>query len=398
MKEFTFTKYEEAVKTLRNNDLMQALYDEGEVIMDKVLVCLHGEEHKKRRKLENKIFTRDTFKLYEDKIFPKTIEETLKPFKRAGKLDLVDFGFRVLLNLTADFSGIDRPEKSKEETEMLLRMLKTFASGATLAHSTRNHDEVKLEVKKALEEFDLRFLGPSIETRKLLINNNDDPNDLPKDILTILLLNEDKLSLPHDVLMREVAFYLLAGAQTSIHSLVHAFHEIMEWLNKYPDEKNNIYKNPIFLQRCVHESTRLHPSSPVAWRKPICPVSLPNDQDAKEGDKVIIDLYNSNRDKEIFGKDAKEFNPKRKTPDGQNIYGLSFGLGMHSCIGRNLAAGVVAKKDTDPNNHQYGTVTMIMRTLLSYNAIPNPDDSPKMDEKTKRPNWGYYPILIDPVG
>jgi hypothetical protein len=71
---------------------------------------------------------------------------------------------------------------------------------------------------------------------------------------------------------------------------------------------------------------------------------------------------------------------------------------MHSCIGRNLAAGVAAKEDTDPNNHQYGTVTMIMRILLSYNALPNPDDSPKMDEKTKRPNWGYYPILINPVG
>ena len=232
----------------------------------------------------------------------------------------------------------------------------------------------------------------------MLINNNDDPNDLPKDILTILLLNEDELSLPHDVLMREVAFYLLAGAQTTIHSLTHAFHEIMEWLKKNPDEKTNIYNNPIFLQKCVHESTRLHPSSPVAWRKPVCPVSLPNDGGAKQGDKVIVDLYNSNRDEEVFGKDAKEFNPKRKTPDGQNIYGLSFGLGMHSCIGRNLAAGVVAKKDADPNNHQYGTVTMIMRTLLSYNALPNPDDSPKMDEKTKRPNWGYYPILIDSAG
>ncbi len=36
-------------------------------------------------------------------------------------MDLVDFGFRVLLNLTADFSGVDRPEKSPEETETLIK-------------------------------------------------------------------------------------------------------------------------------------------------------------------------------------------------------------------------------------------------------------------------------------
>ena len=78
---------------------------------------------------------------------------------------------------------------------------------------------------------------------------------------------------------------------------------------------------------------------------------------------IVIDLYNSNRDKKIFGSDAEKFNPDRETPNGQNLYGLSFGLGMHSCIGRNLAAGVNSKSDTDPNNHHYGTVTMIMRKL-----------------------------------
>ena len=34
MKEFNFTKYDEAIKIYRDNNLMQALYDEGEIIMD----------------------------------------------------------------------------------------------------------------------------------------------------------------------------------------------------------------------------------------------------------------------------------------------------------------------------------------------------------------------------
>ena len=118
-------------------------------------------------------------------------------------------------------------------------------------------------------------------------------------------------------------------------------------------------------------------------------------EEAMEGDKVIIDLYACNRDEEMFGEDAKEFNPNRKAPSGQNVYGLSFGLGMHSCIGRNLAAGVVPKEDTDPNDHHYGTVALILNKLFEHNAQPDPNNSPKMDEKTKRPNWGYYPIIFD---
>ena len=393
MTEHIFNNYNDAVSALRIKDLKQSLYDDGEIIMDQVLVCLHGEEHKKRRKLENKIFTREVFKYYENEVFPVTINETLEPYKEHGKMDLVDYGFRVLLNLTADFSGVDRPEKTKKETETLLNLLKIFASGATLHHSTRDHEEVKEEVRNALENFDEQFLKPSIERRKNLIRKKDFEN-LPSDILTVLLVNEDDLNLPYDVLQREIAFYLLAGAQTSIHSLVHVFHEIHDWIKNNPEEKLKLKDDPIFVQKCFLESTRLHPSSPIALRKPVCPVKLPDDKDAELGDSIVIDLYNSNRDKKVFGDDADKFNPYREPPSGQNLYGLSFGLGMHSCIGRNLAAGVNSKPDTDPNNHHYGTVTMILRELISRNAIPDPKDTAKMDDKTKRPNWGYYPIIF----
>ena len=393
MTEHIFNNYNDAVSTLRIKDLKQSLYDDGEIIMDQVLVCLHGEEHKKRRKVENKIFTREVFKYYENEVFPVTINETLEPYKENGKMDLVDYGFRVLLNLTADFSGVDRPKKTKKETETLLNLLKIFASGATLHHSTRDHEEVKEEVRNALENFDEQFLKPSIERRKNLIRKKDFEN-LPSDILTVLLVNEDDLNLPYDVLQREIAFYLLAGAQTSIHSLVHVFHEIHDWIKNNPKEKLKLKDDPIFVQKCFLESTRLHPSSPIALRKPVCPVKLPDDKDAELGDSIVIDLYNSNRDKKVFGDDADKFNPYREPPSGQNLYGLSFGLGMHSCIGRNLAAGVNSKPDTDPNNHHYGTVTMILRELISRSAIPDPKDTPKMDDKTKRPNWGYYPIIF----
>ena len=52
------TDYQQAAKTLRQSDLRQGLYDEGAVLMDGVLVNLHGEKHRTRRSLENKVFRR----------------------------------------------------------------------------------------------------------------------------------------------------------------------------------------------------------------------------------------------------------------------------------------------------------------------------------------------------
>ena len=148
------------------------------------------------------------------------------------------------------------------------------------------------EVRDALKEFDKNFLTPSIERRKAIIKQGSG-EDLPNDILTVLLVNDDQLNMPYDVLQREIAFYLLAGAQTSIHSLVHVFHEIHSWLKENPEREDDIKNDPIFVQKCFLESTRLHPSSPVALRKPVCPVQLPGNKNANEDDSVVIDLYNS---------------------------------------------------------------------------------------------------------
>mgnify|MGYP003315281240 CR=1 FL=1 len=40
MTEHIFTNYSDAADALRIKDLKQSLYDDGEVIMDQVLVCL----------------------------------------------------------------------------------------------------------------------------------------------------------------------------------------------------------------------------------------------------------------------------------------------------------------------------------------------------------------------
>ena len=78
------TDYQQAAKTLRQSDLRQGLYDEGAVLMDGVLVNLHGEKHRTRRSLENKVFRRGFFQHYEKKVFPDTLRTTIDGFVSDG--------------------------------------------------------------------------------------------------------------------------------------------------------------------------------------------------------------------------------------------------------------------------------------------------------------------------
>ena len=384
---------------LRDGNLAQALYDEGSVIMQDVLLTLHGEAHRKRRLLEFGVFRRNFFKVYETDIFVPTLEQTIAGDLAAGRAELVDLSYRVTMNLTADFAGIDRPAGTREETLRLLHMVETFSQGATLIHSTRDKEEVRAEVRAALEAFEPAFLAPSVARRRALIAEVEagraDEDSLPRDVLTVILRFGEPADFPPEILRREIAFYLQAGAHSTANSTIHAFHDVLTWCGDHPGDAARIKADPIFLQRCVHESLRLHPASPVSMRKAICPHVLSNGHRMEEGDRVSLDLYAANRDTAVFGADAALFNPHRTIPQGQTPFGFTFGVGIHSCLGRDLDGGVVARPDTDPETHQYGIVTRLVRRLLAEGARPDPADPASVASHTARPNWGRYPVLFD---
>jgi cytochrome P450 len=397
MKTVKVADYGQILEALKNPGLAQSLYDEGKVIMEGVLLTLHGEAHRARRNLEFRVFRRNFFRYYEQEVFPATLKPTLAPFVAQGHADLVQLGYRVTMNLTADFAGIDRPLKTEAETEALIKIVKTFSEGATLVHSTRNKDEVRAEVRAAMIEFERVFLGPSIAARQDMIRRHAKgeiaEEELPRDVLTVLLRNEDRLEISPDLLLREMSFYMQAGSHSTANSTVHAAHEIFEWSRKHPEERKKIDSDPIFLQRCVHESLRLHPASPEAWRRPVCPMSVVG-QEVGEGDRIVLDLHGANRDKTIFGDDADEFNPYRTVQKGREVFGLTFGTGIHTCLGRDLDGGLLPTAATHPDEHQYGIITLLVRELLREGARQDPKNQPQQDKSTARPVWGKYPVLL----
>ena len=401
MSTINVTGFKEAQQTLSLPDLKQALYDEGAALMDRVLVTLDGDEHRRRRLLEMKIFKKDFFAFYESEVLPPVVRQTLQPFVARGSADLVEVAYHCMIGLTADFAGIDRPLRVAAETADLVRLLRVFGIAATIGQFTGSRAEAdarKAAIAAGMEEFERDYFAPSVARRGELIRRwragEISEEALPRDILTLLLRNDDQIELPGDMILRETAFYFLAGAHTSVHSLSHAMHEVFSLCGRDPRERAHLLEDPLFLQRCIHESFRLHPASPISKRRPLCPVHLPQGVSAGPNDTVVVDLYRANRQADQFGPDAQEFNPYRSKLPPHMPYGLTFGVGVHSCLGKNLAAGDLPKPSTDAGRHQYGTVTLLARELLKHGAAPDPAAPPQQDLSTERETWTRYPILF----
>ena len=166
----TLTRFEECTAALCDPKLVQAMYDAGGVVMDDVLLNLHSDAHKRRRHLALRVFRRDFARHYEQEVFPVALSTALASCISAREADMVQFGHEVTMNLTADFAGIDRHQGDAAETlaaeslaaetvsakalatetNTLLALVRKFGEGATLVHSTRDHDLVRTEVRAAL--------------------------------------------------------------------------------------------------------------------------------------------------------------------------------------------------------------------------------------------------------
>ncbi len=397
MADHVVTSYAQGDALLKRGDLRQALYDAGAILMERVLVNLHGAEHRTRRSAEARVFRRDIFRHYETTVFPVTLDQTLAPHLAAGETDICAFGYAVMMNLTADFTGIDRPERSAEETAALLAILRSLGKAPTLGTTTGDRDAIRAEIDAALRAFDARFYQPSKARRQALLADHAagriGEDDLPRDVLTAILETPATAAEPDEVLMKEAAFFLLAGAFTSIHSLTHAVHRILEWFAAHPGDEAQLRGDLDFLQRAAWETARLHPSSPVTRRRPVAPVEIEGLGRLEPSDTVTVNLMAANRDPARFGPTADAFDPFRDT-GGTPLYGLSFGVGAHACIGRQLAIGVLPREGGGDEPRQLGSIPLILARLMAANVRPHPEQAPQMDTVSGRPNWASYPVLL----
>jgi len=392
------TSWSQVREAFRSKELRQAGYSEGAVVMSDTLLDLHGKAHRERRRIENRLFRREIFSYWEHEVLGKTIDVTLNPFVQSKQGDLSVIGYRCAMNLTATIAGIDQDPSDTKQTETLYGIVKKFSEGATLLHSTRNKDEVRQEVKEAMEHFAKDFFDPSRELRERYVRECNDgirkEDDLPKDVLTTLLRNREQLGLTDEVIFREICFYLQAGAHSTANAFTHTVDDILNWGQQYPEDLDKAREDLSFVQRCMHESLRLNPASPVALRRPLQDVKLSDGILLNEGTEVTLDLMAANRDYEIFGKKSDNYNPYREVPEGVPRWGMSFGAGMHACVGAELDGGLEIDPDRPPSETLFGTVAIMAHALLSAGGRRDPNNPPQLDRNSERKHFSAYPVIF----
>jgi len=389
MHTITLDRYADVRDAFRQHDLRQDMYDAGGLVMADCLLVLHGAKHRVRRRVENRLFRRGTFRHWEREFLHDVVRDTLAPFVAAGRGDLVEIGYRTVMNLTAMVAGVDRPAESTAETDALYRFAKKFSEGATLVHTTRDRAQVQAEVSAALEEFDAAFLQHSIARRLALLAQLDageiTESELPRDVLTALLRNREELGVDDDMIRRESAFYLQAGSHSTANAFTHGAHDYFTWAADHIATADG----PL-LQRCVYESLRLHPASPVAQRRALAPITLRGGTEIPEGAVVVMDLAGANRDAAVFDR-PMEYDPLREVPDDVPRWGHAFGGGMHACIGTELAGGVPADAEGE---QVLGTVTLMLGALIEAGGRPDPADPAERDPHSARDHFGRYPVVF----
>lgn len=390
------SSFEDVKDAFRQRDLKQALYDDGEALMKHVIVNLHADAHRTRRRVENRLFRRDVFRLYEHELIPAAINELLEPHLRAGWADLPALTRRTMLHVGLLVAGIDRPAGTDEESTRLAALLVRLSRASVVAQSTLPKQELIDDGQVALAELDRDFVSASAERRRELltaVERGERPEEeLPRDVLTTLLRYERELDLTWDQILKEVAYFPWVSSHSTANALSHTMEELFAWLERHPEDRVRAVEDTVFLQQCVHETLRLHPASPEAWRHCLADITLRSGLHLPRGSFVVLDLMAANRDTSVFGPDAASFNPHRAIPSGVPAWGHSFGGGVHACIGQELAGGLSYSEGTDDREHLFGTIAVMVRTLLRSGAEPDPDREATPDIASGRPHFATFPV------
>jgi cytochrome P450 len=390
--------YAEVAEALRARELRQALYDAGAALMGPVIVNLHGDAHRDRRRLENRLFRRDVFAAWERELIAPTVESVLQAALADREVDLLTLARTTMMTVSRRVAGIDLPNDEPSTLVEFAALMHRMAVASVVVHSTQSTAEIIADGNAALAEFESRFFAPSMQRRLGLIEAYERgdiaESDLPSDVLTVLLGNQDRLALPYDDVLREAAYYPWVAAHSTSIEFVFAMDEIFAWSADHPKDWSRT-TDPMWLLPCVHESLRLHPASPESRRRAVEPLTLASGRRIAVGDELTLAMTVANRDPSVFGADADRFVPGRPLPERVAPWGLSFGSGTHACLGAALAGGLPVSDEITGEQRLLGAIVTIAARLFAHGARPHPGKPPIRDAHTTRPNFSSYWVTLN---
>lgn len=361
---------------------------------------LDGPEHRDRRKMLNRLLRPDALEVIrEDMILPAArdyLDRVLADPSADGvaRADLVDLCHHTFLRFTAKligFIGMDSEEK--------VTRLSALAGPISAGTSSQFLDDrtainnAALEAKaQYVDEFFMPALRHAKDLRDQIEAGTIDAADVPVNIMSLIADGADPGYRDQGKSVVETTMMFAAAVGTSTQAIIQTLDFLQDWFAAHPEDRE-LRTDETFLLNCLIETIRLRaPFSPYNTRMAAEDCEVAGHQ-LVAGQEVHIERVAANRDEEVFGRDAGEFNPHRADPShGAQRYGIGFGSGPHQCFGLRVVLGLDGKG---------GAHLEVLKMLLEAGAEPDPAHPPvdlkkNMDKFSIEniPRYISYPVMF----
>ncbi|NKQ51291.1 cytochrome P450 [Amycolatopsis sp. K13G38] len=267
-------------------------------------------DHTRLRRLVSKAFTRKAVEALEPRV-RSIVDSALDRIGAAGTADVVaELAFPLPFTVISELLGIPVLEHTRlrELTSVLVLGLEPLAE-----------PELQAGIRAANSEL-LAMVGELTRWKR------DHPGD---DVLTALIAAEhDGDVLSEEELVAQVMLLYIAGHETTVNLVAGGILGML----RYPGQARLLREDPGLAANAVEELVRY--DSPVHLMRRVTVEPFPvGDKEVPAGVFVLACLGAANRDPGHWGEDADELRIDRRDAH-QN---LSFGAGIHHCLGAALA-------------------------------------------------------------
>jgi cytochrome P450 len=367
---------------LNNADYFAAAHklDDGHVTVEEFVggmwTFTDGPEHRRRRKMVNSLVRPEALDaMRENYILPavqRLLDEALAEPDEDGRYrcDLVELADRLFVGFGANMIGLTDMESP--ERQATLRQIIPGIFGGVLAQFFDNRDVVFQMALAAKQTFVEQYYKPAHAAYREMYaeveRGERDEATIPRSLMRLIVSKADPVYEDEEVGIRDAILVFNTAIGTSVQSVVHMVHDSAKWFAEHPEDLERV-DDMEFLTRCMEETIRLKaPFISYLVRRAGEDIEV-GGVPIHQGDEIHLEFPRANRDPELFGTDAAEFNPWRERAGDLPRYGLGFGSGPHACLGLRVVLG---------NDGHSGSHVRFMQKLFSHGIVPDPDGEPQI--------------------